>query len=111
MKRLSLLILCALFASLSIQAAAIQVTAPAAGASWKIGTAQTVQWTFSGIPATAKVHVFLWQNGAKLGKIADTIDIGANGQGSFSWNVGAVLNRYRARRRRFRVRHQGPDGG
>src|SRR5512137_1014781 len=82
MKTLSLLILCALFVRLPAQAALIQVTAPAAGASWKIGTTQSVQWSFSGIPATAKVHVLLWQNGSKLGKIADTLDIGANGQGS-----------------------------
>jgi hypothetical protein len=90
MKKMILVILCACFALLPAFAANIQVTAPAEGASWKIGTTQTVQWTFSGLPAATKVHVLLWHEGTNLGKIAKQYPIGSNGQGSFSWSVGAV---------------------
>jgi hypothetical protein len=92
MKKLSLAILCVCFALLPAFAADIEVTAPTAGASWKIGTTQTVQWTFTGLPAATKVHILLWQGGANLGKIAKQYSIGSNGQGSFSWNVGDVLD-------------------
>jgi hypothetical protein len=92
MKKLFLTILCACFALLPAFASDIEVTAPATGASWKIGTTQTVQWTFSGLPATTKVHILLWQGGTNLGKIAKQYPIGSNGQGSFSWNVGDVLD-------------------
>jgi hypothetical protein len=92
MKKLSLVILVVLFLILPALAATIQVTAPAAGAAWKIGSNQTVQWTFNDIPTSAKVHVILWRNGTNLGKIAEQLDIGANGLGSFNWNVGVILN-------------------
>lgn len=92
MNKLALTIVCACFALLPSFAADIQVLAPAAGAAWKIGTTQTVQWTYSGLPATTKVHVLLWQGGTNLGKIAKQYPIGNNGQGSFSWNVGDVLD-------------------
>jgi len=90
MKKLTLAIVCYCFALLPAFAAEIQVTAPAAGTSWKIGTTQTVQWTFSGLPASTKVHVLLWHEGTNLGKIAKQHPVGTNGAGSFSWSVGAI---------------------
>ena len=91
MKKMILAILCAGLFILNAHAADIQVTAPGAGASWKIGTTQTVQWTFSGIAASNEVHIALLQNGTNLGKIAENVDIGADGHGSFSWVVGSVI--------------------
>jgi len=91
MRKLILGITLACFALLPAFAGDIQVTAPGANASWKIGTTQTVQWTFSDIGAANEVHVVLLQNGNNLGKIAENVDIGADGQGSFSWAVGSVI--------------------
>jgi len=91
MKKSLLAILCVSIFVVTAQAAEIQVTAPAMGASWKIGSTQTVQWTFSDIGAANEVHVVLLQNGTNLGKIAENVDIGADGHGSFSWSVGSVI--------------------
>jgi hypothetical protein len=91
MKKMILAILCAGLFLLTAHAAEIQVTAPVAGASWKIGSSQVVQWNFSGIAASNEVHVVLLQNGNNLGKIAENLDIGADGQGSFSWQVGSII--------------------
>ncbi len=110
MKKLSLAILCACFALLPAFAADIQVTAPAAGASWKIGTTQTVQWTFSGLPATTKVHILLWQGGTNLGKIAKQHRHRQQRPGQLQLERGRCPGRP-ARRGRFRLLHQGQDRG
>jgi hypothetical protein len=92
MNRLLIIAIPVLLLVLPVAAANIQVAAPAAGAAWKIGTVQTVQWTFAGLPQATQVNVILWKGGSKVGKIASLVPIGANGQGSFAWNVGAVLD-------------------
>jgi hypothetical protein len=93
MKRPFLIAFGLLFLILPALASNIQVLAPAAGDSWKIGTTQSVQWTFAGIPPSTKVNIVLRKTGAgKLGEIATEIPIGTNGQGSFSWTVGAIID-------------------
>ncbi len=90
MKRSVLLSLCLLFVTLPVTAASIEVTAPAAAGSWKLNTVKTIQWNFSGIDASATVRIILWKGGDKIGIIANQLPIGANGQGSYAWNVGSV---------------------
>ncbi|GEM_PF-2943037 len=92
MKTSCLLILCVLCMTLPALAASIQVTTPAANTSWKINTTKAIQWDFTGIDAAATVRIILWKGGDKIGIIANQLAIGANGQGSYSWKVGSVMD-------------------
>ncbi len=77
--------------ALPLSAANITVTAPAAGAHWVIGSHQFITWTYSGFADSKKMIILLFQNGAKVGIIADQITAGTNGQGSYEWPSGATI--------------------
>jgi hypothetical protein len=62
---------------------AVAVTSPAAGASWTIGTAQTITWTSNLLPsATVKIQVS--RNG---GGTYSNLTTSAPNTGSFAWTV------------------------
>jgi len=89
MKRILVAIVFSALVGFSVSAASINVLAPAANTSWQIGKVQNIGWDFSGIAADTKVLIILWQNGVKLGIIADNVNIGANGLGGYPWTVGS----------------------
>jgi hypothetical protein len=61
------------------------MTSPAAGASWAMGTQQTISWNWKGNAAIKLVLV--QQNGAKVGVIKSGLQLSA---GSYSWKVGTL---------------------
>ena len=77
--------------SAGLQAAQIKVESPQAGESLVLGVAKPVVWTYSGMPASAKVTIILRQGSVKIGVVAQDIAVGAGGQGSFSWTAGSYL--------------------
>ena len=77
--------------ALPLAAANITVTAPATGAHWVIGSHQFITWTYSGFADAKKVVVLLFQNGTKVGTIAQDLNAGTAGQGSYEWPSGATI--------------------
>jgi hypothetical protein len=67
----------------SIGNPAVAVTSPAAGASWTIGTAQTIAWTSNLLP-TATVKIQLSRNG---GSTYTTLTSSTPNTGSFAWTA------------------------
>ena len=72
-------------------AQSVKVTSPNGGESWKLGTTQNITWTFQDVPGNAKLKLILLKDGAKLGDIADNVNLGTAGAGSFPWPVGTYL--------------------
>jgi hypothetical protein len=72
--------------SITVTTPAITVTAPAAGASWSVGTTQAIAWTKAGA-LDANVKIELYQGGAKVLDIATST---AN-DGSFDWAIPSTL--------------------
>ncbi|HEY7372382.1 MAG TPA: hypothetical protein VIF57_09505, partial [Polyangia bacterium] len=68
-------------ATFAIGAPAVAVTSPAAGASWTIGTAQTIAWS-TNLLAGATVKVQISRNG---GSTFTTLASAAPNTGSFAW--------------------------
>lgn len=89
MKQTWMIFLLVILAAAPALAASITVKTPAANATLQIGAANTITWTYDGLPSTTKVVIVLWLNGSKLGPIAQNQGIGSNGQGSYNWNAGA----------------------
>ncbi len=77
--------------ALPAAAANITVTAPAASAHWVIGSHQFITWTYSGFADSKKIVILLFQNGTKIGTIAEQPSAGTNGQGSYEWPSGATI--------------------
>jgi hypothetical protein len=67
------------------------VTSPKGGEKWLSGSPYNVTWTFSNIPANKQVKLLLFQNGAKVGTIAENVPIGSNGAGTYPWHAGAYI--------------------
>lgn len=61
----------------------LAVTAPATGASWTVGSSQSIAWT-TNLPATTTVRVELSRNG---GSSYTTLASAAPNTGSFAWTV------------------------
>ena len=72
--------------AVTVTAPAITVTSPAAGASWGVGTTQSIAWTKAGALATT-VKIELYKGGLK------TLDIAASTEndGAFSWTLPTTL--------------------
>jgi hypothetical protein len=68
----------------------ITVVTPNGGESWMVGTAHTIQWTYSG-PVGSTVKIELLKNGLLWSTVSTNAPIGAAGSGSFNWNIPAVL--------------------
>jgi hypothetical protein len=66
----------------------ITVTSPNGGEIWYKGTRHTVTWSYTGSPGSAAVKIVLLKGGATVGTIANSVPIGSNGKGSYSWFVG-----------------------
>lgn len=81
----------AAFLALPAAAASITVVTPAAGTHWTIGSHQFITWTYSGIADSKKIMISLFQNGAKVGTIADQLTAGTAGHGSYEWPSGATI--------------------
>ncbi len=72
--------------AVTVTAPAITVTSPAAGASWSVGTAQSIAWTKAGaLDDTVKIE--LYKGGLK------TLDIAAatENDGAYSWTLPTSL--------------------
>lgn len=72
--------------TVTVTAPAITVTSPAAGASWSVGTTQSIAWTKAGALA-AFVKIELYKGGLK------TLDIAASTEndGAYSWTLPTTL--------------------
>ena len=72
--------------AVTVTAPAITVTSPAAGASWGVGTSQSIAWTKAGALADT-VKIELYKGGLK------TLDIAASTEndGAFSWTLPTTL--------------------
>jgi hypothetical protein len=70
-------------APFAVSSDALAVTAPAAGASWTIGTTQPITWT-SNLPQSATVKIELSRNG---GSSYTTLAPSAPNSGTFSWTA------------------------
>jgi hypothetical protein len=79
---------------------------PGTGDSWKLGTSQSIIWTFS-VPASTLVKLVLFQNGVKVGNIAQNIAVSAV---SLSWNVGSFEGGTAPTGSGFRIRIISMDG-
>lgn len=67
-----------------------QIKSPVGGENWRSGAPHDITWTYSGFTAGTKVRLLLFQNGVKLGIIADNLEIGVNGTGTYpAWPAGA----------------------
>ncbi|HLK89608.1 MAG TPA: FG-GAP-like repeat-containing protein [Polyangia bacterium] len=73
-------------APFALSSDALAVTAPAAGASWTIGTARSITWT-SNLPSSATVKIELSRNG---GTSYTTLAASAPNTGSFAWTVSGA---------------------
>ncbi len=73
-------------AAFQIVTATIAVTSPTAGASWAIGTARTISWASSNLPAGDTVRVELSRNG---GASWTTLAAAAPATGSLPWTASA----------------------
>jgi hypothetical protein len=69
----------------SIAAATLAITAPAAGASWTIGTTQKITWT-TNLPGSDTVRVEVSRDG---GSTYAALAAAAPDNGTFSWTVAA----------------------
>jgi hypothetical protein len=67
-------------------AAGITVTSPNGGESWVTGTKHRIQWSYTGDPGTA-VKIQLLKAGKAVRTIATSASVGADGKGSFAWNI------------------------
>jgi hypothetical protein len=70
----------------AIVTGAVTVTSPSGAASWAIGTARTISWTSSNIPAGTTVRVELSRNG---GGSWTTLAASAAATGSLPWTASA----------------------
>jgi hypothetical protein len=64
----------------------ITITSPSGGETWTRGTTKTITWSYTGSPGST-VDIDLLKGGQKVGTIADSVPIGSNGQGSYSWPI------------------------
>ena len=69
---------------------ALTVTSPNGGESWQAGTEHAIQWSYTGDPGAA-VKIQLLKAGKATKTIATSTSIGADGSGSFTWNIPAGL--------------------
>ena len=65
--------------------AALQLTSPNGGETWKIGQSKTITWTSSGLSGT--IDLELYQNGSKVGTIVQGL---ASSVKSYSWTAGSL---------------------
>jgi PKD repeat protein len=62
----------------------ITVTSPNGGQIWQRGTSQTITWDYTGTPGSA-VKIVLLKAGTEVGTIKDSVSVGSNGKGSYTW--------------------------
>jgi 5-hydroxyisourate hydrolase-like protein (transthyretin family) len=63
----------------------ITVIAPNGGEHWQVGTAQTIQWSFTGNPGSLKIE--LLKGGIVHGTIATDVTTGKDGKGQYAWSI------------------------
>ncbi len=64
----------------------ITVTSPNGPESWQAGTAQSVQWSYTGNPGSY-VKVELLKGGVLDSTISSSVSIGSGGSGAFKWTI------------------------
>jgi hypothetical protein len=73
-----------------VDPAAITVTAPNGGETWKVGTTQTVQWSYTGNPGPT-VKVQLLKAGTLHSTVAAAAPVGTGGKGTYEWSIPTGL--------------------
>lgn len=73
-----------------VPAPSLTVVSPNGGESWSLGSMQTIQWSYTGMPGTS-VTIELLRNASLQQTLTTTASIGSNGAGSFSWTPAATL--------------------
>ena len=66
--------------------ATVNVSTPAGGEKWEVGTRQNISWTYSG-DAGSNVRIDLLRDGHLHSTITESAPIGASGMGSYSWQI------------------------
>lgn len=69
----------------------VTVISPNGGESWKLGTTQNIAWSYKNVPADTKLKLILLKDGTKLGDIADNVNLGNSGVGTFPWGIGTYI--------------------
>jgi hypothetical protein len=71
-----------------VPTAAIKVTGPNGGETWKRGTTQTISWEYTGSPGSS-VKIVLLKGDSVVETIANSVSAGHNGKGSYSWPISS----------------------
>jgi hypothetical protein len=64
----------------------ITITSPNGGEIWKVGTTQTIRWTYGG-SLGSKVRIELLKGGVVTRIIKSSVSIGKNESGSYNWKI------------------------
>jgi hypothetical protein len=73
----------------------ITVTSPNGGESWRIGSTQTIRWSYTGNPGSAKIE--LVKNTGAATTLANWAPIGSDGTGSYSFWLFQSAGSYKVR--------------
>ncbi len=65
----------------------ISVTRPNGGNSWKIGTSQSIRWSFTNLVGNVKIEINRNYAGGQWEVLAESVPIGTGGVGSWNWVV------------------------
>ncbi len=71
-------------------AAGIRVSYPNGGETLRMGSTQTIRWTYTGDPG-ASVRIELMKNGVLYRTISSSVPSGSGGNGSYNWTVPTAL--------------------
>ncbi len=68
----------------------LTLISPNGGESWKLGSTQTIQWSYAGsVGTTVKIEVL--KAGTLWSTLTASTPVGSGGTGSFSWNIEPAL--------------------
>jgi len=96
----------AVFSIVPPAVAPVTVTSPNGGETWELNRSKTITWHAPGI--SGNVRITLWENGERLGTIADKIPAS---RGIFEWTVGRYRDGFAVPGTGFRVRVKGVRRG
>jgi len=70
---------------------AITITSPAAGEIWRLGSTQTISWTYKGTPPGPDVKIILSSmSRPEHTTLVEKTSIGSGGKGSFTWKIPSM---------------------
>ncbi len=74
--------------TITVAIPSITLASPNGGEAWKVGTSNTIAWTYKGKPG-ATVKIQLLKGGVVNKTLSSNAPVGNNGSGSFTWSIPA----------------------